>query len=669
MSDILLLEPAYKNKYPPIGLMKIAYFHRYIYKDYVRFAKGKLPPGFEKKKWDRVYVTTLFTFEWDLTKEALEYALQVIKPGHNVYTGGILATLRPEWIANEFPTVINNTGLLNRKGTLGLAGEECIDTLPLDYGILEDIKDEYEYPANDAYFTYMTRGCGMNCTFCAVKTLEPTYNPYVTITESIKRIDREFGPKRDLLLMDNNVLRSPNFDQIIDEIKALGFQKGATFVNPKSGKRVERHVDFNQGLDAFLMTEHKAKRLGELAIKPARIAFDHIEDEEAYIKAITLCAYAGIDYMSNYLLYNGEDFTGKGHSYHADTPEDLYYRMHLTMELGENLTKELGRRISIFSFPMRYIPLNNDHRGFIGVNWNAKYLRAFQCMLIPTQGKGIQGRSFFEADFGKSAEEFLENLAMPERLLNKRGHFVEKKTESPEDREERYKQWKENRYLIDYWKNKYRTLALDDILKYIGVNRFTPDVLEAIDNSDFKKLYVLYLTPLGIIKVFSECSEGTCHVVKDLILNDIPFLYERIIKYSTSTSLTPKLLAGLVRHFGIDYLKEYLRNIDIYHDKKCLSVLQRTNKKFKIVSFDFSILGFCELFENAQLLTEADKSKISDALIRFNENDIKRVLLGHIEELKDILLEMNGNEVGNKQLIAIIEEQISMVYEQLSFFD
>ena len=307
MSDILLLEPAYKNKYPPIGLMKIAYFHRYIYKDYVRFAKGKLPPGFEKKKWDRVYVTTLFTFEWDLTKEALEYALQVIKPGHNVYTGGILATLRPEWIANEFPTVINNTGLLNRKGTLGLAGEECIDTLPLDYGILEDIKDEYEYPANDAYFTYMTRGCGMNCTFCAVKTLEPTYNPYVTITESIKRIDREFGPKRDLLLMDNNVLRSPNFDQIIDEIKALGFQKGATFVNPKSGKRVERHVDFNQGLDAFLMTEHKAKRLGELAIKPARIAFDHIEDEEAYIKAITLCAYAGIDYMSNYLLYNGED--------------------------------------------------------------------------------------------------------------------------------------------------------------------------------------------------------------------------------------------------------------------------------------------------------------------------------------------------------------------------
>lgn len=289
-----------------------------------------------------------------------------------------------------------------------------------------------------------------------------TYEPYVSISDSIKRIDKEFGPKRDLLLMDNNVLRSPKFDQIIDEIKALGFEKGATFVNPKTGKTVVRHVDFNQGLDAFLLNEHKAQRLGELAIKPARIAFDHIEDEDVYVRAITLCARAGIDHMSNYLLYNGEDFTGKGHSYHADTPEDLFYRMHLTMELGENLTEELGRKIAIFSFPMRYIPLDNDQRGFIGANWNAKYLRALQCMLIPTQGKGIQGRSFFEADFGKTAEDFVMYLAMPERLLNKRGHFVERKDEPKFEREIRYTQWSENRHLIDTWMKYYSISRWDN---------------------------------------------------------------------------------------------------------------------------------------------------------------------------------------------------------------
>ena len=104
MADILLLEPGYSNKYPPIGLMKISYFHKYIHHDYVRFAKGELPEAFRDKRWDRVYVTTLFTFEWERTKKAIEYALSVVKDPHQVYTGGILATLMPELIAKNFPT-------------------------------------------------------------------------------------------------------------------------------------------------------------------------------------------------------------------------------------------------------------------------------------------------------------------------------------------------------------------------------------------------------------------------------------------------------------------------------------------------------------------------------------------------------------------------------------
>ena len=671
MSDILLLEPAYKNKYPPIGLMKISYFHRYIHHDFVRFAKGELPKGFENKKWDRVYVTTLFTFEWDMTKEAIRYALSVVKPEGNVYTGGILATLRPEWISSEFPMVINNPGLLNREGTLGLAGEECVDTLPLDYGILKDIEDEYVYPAHDAYFTYMTRGCGMNCTFCAVKTLEPTYNPYVTISESIRRIDKEFGPKKDLLLMDNNVLRSPKFDQIVDEIKSLGFQKGATFVNPKTQKVVERHVDFNQGLDAFLLTEHKAKRLGELAIKPARIAFDHIEDEEAYVKAITLCAKAGIDHMSNYLLYNGVDFKGKGHSYKADTPEDLYYRMHLTMELAEKLTKELDRKISIFSFPMRYIPLEANKRGFIGTNWNAKYLRAFQCMLIPTQGKGIQGRSFFEADFGRNEKEFVEFLAMPESLLNKRGHFVERKNEDKAERLRRRTEWEENQTLIMKWRSLYNTLDKEIVYKYISPNRFNARTLDNIESVSMQKLYVLYLTPAGFIRVFSECSEHTCEVVKEFVIKEIPFLYKRIVKHASHTSLTPKLLAGLVHSFGKDILQQLVRNIDFFDEsqKRKIDIYNRTNHKYQIVDFDFSLLGFLSLYNSAGVLTFEDREEIKNAIFDFNEDRLRNLLLNKLEDLKVVLIKTNDSEVASRYLADLVEEQISKVYKQLSLFD
>jgi len=36
---VLLVEPAYRNKYPPLGLMKIAAFHRERGDD-IRFVKG-----------------------------------------------------------------------------------------------------------------------------------------------------------------------------------------------------------------------------------------------------------------------------------------------------------------------------------------------------------------------------------------------------------------------------------------------------------------------------------------------------------------------------------------------------------------------------------------------------------------------------------------------------
>ena len=48
MSKILLIEPNYKNKYPPIGLMKISTYHKnkgdsvQFYKGDLYFTRGKL---------------------------------------------------------------------------------------------------------------------------------------------------------------------------------------------------------------------------------------------------------------------------------------------------------------------------------------------------------------------------------------------------------------------------------------------------------------------------------------------------------------------------------------------------------------------------------------------------------------------------------------------------
>src|SRR5689334_11223341 len=123
MEDILLIEPNYQNKYPPLGLMKISYFHKFHLGDCVVFAKGALADELSGKRWDRVYVTTLFTFEWEETKKSIEYALTVAKDKTKVFVGGIMATLMPELFRETFPTITLISGLLNREGTLGLKNE------------------------------------------------------------------------------------------------------------------------------------------------------------------------------------------------------------------------------------------------------------------------------------------------------------------------------------------------------------------------------------------------------------------------------------------------------------------------------------------------------------------------------------------------------------------
>jgi hypothetical protein len=55
------------------------------------------------------------------------------------------------------------------------------------------------------------------CPFCAVPKIEPFFVEYIPLKKQIQMINNKYGEKKDLLLLDNNVLASPKFDQIIDE--------------------------------------------------------------------------------------------------------------------------------------------------------------------------------------------------------------------------------------------------------------------------------------------------------------------------------------------------------------------------------------------------------------------------------------------------------------------
>lgn len=660
MSNILLIEPDYKNKYPPLGLMKISYFHKHVLGDHVRFTKGRLPAALAEAKWDRVYVTSLFTFEWAKTIEAIQYAKTLVDSIDKITVGGIAATMLPQQIYEE--TGIRPVcGLLNEPGKLGLPGDECIDQIVPDYAILDDI--DYVYPFHDAYFLSATKGCGNKCGFCAVQTLEPQYIPYIDLKQRIAAIEEEFGSKRDLLLMDNNVLRSPNFDQIIDDIIAAGFGKGATYLNPKTGKRVRRYVDFNQGLDALFFTEEKARRLGEIALRPARVAFDHIEDLPTYERALRLCAKHGITELSNYVLYNSEAFGGKGHQYAADTPADLYNRMRLTLDIKDDINRSLpeDRQVTAFSFPMRYIPLTAHERGYVGSQWNAKFLRAVQCMLIPTQGKGVGSRSFFEADFGKNAEEFVRFLCMPDKLIAARGEFSlgsrSRGGESPEEQAARKTVWEKNQRKIREWNRLYQQLGGErsQFIALIGDNEFLPEKLLGAPSDLQKKLYLLYLTTPRTLALLGMVRSGspTYDMLKGYICSEFPDLYQDMVELlSTSEAQQQYMFQNFTHFFGRDGLADLLSALapQDFRADRLLKKWHDACVKSGMGLVDFELIRVYTRYLDAKVLSPEERTAARRAILELDMPALATLLSQRSGDFEAAVLASVDGEAGQELL-------------------
>ncbi|MBQ7628803.1 MAG: hypothetical protein IJS81_01110, partial [Selenomonadaceae bacterium] len=180
-------------------------------------------------KFDIICVNSLFTFFFDETISTINFAKKFLAEDGKIFVGGVAATLVPKFF-EEATGILPHIGLLDKPDDLGKTDDVIIDTLPPDYSLLDEI--DYKYPAADAYITYTTRGCIRKCGFCAVSKLEPEYKDHVKIFEQLQTIENKFGAKRNLLLMDNNVLASKSFDEIIDEIKSCGFAKGATYLPP-----------------------------------------------------------------------------------------------------------------------------------------------------------------------------------------------------------------------------------------------------------------------------------------------------------------------------------------------------------------------------------------------------------------------------------------------------
>jgi len=412
--NILLIEPSYKNKYPPLGLMKIAQYHGPRgHRDKVRFIKGE-DLSVLGTAWDRIYVTTLFSFEFRRISQSIDFALSVANgQADKVFVGGIAASLMHERFVSEprWRGIRFIRGLLSQPPAIALQLDEFseelyaddvsgtpIENLIPDYSILDHIS--HKYPVNDAYFTYASRGCIRKCSFCGVPKLEGDQRDTESISAVVRGIEELYGPKKDLILMDNNIVASPRLKEIVAEIRDLGFARGAKLQRGRIP--IQRRVDFNQGVDARILCKDRVflRELSTICIKPLRIAFDHLGLKRQYEQSIRYAHEFGLTELSNYMLYN----------FH-DSPADLYERMRFNVCLNE----ELG--IRIWSFPMRYQPTDLPERSHVGERWTRYQLRSMQLILQATHGVVSGQPSFFKRAFGETVDEFEAILLRPHHFI------------------------------------------------------------------------------------------------------------------------------------------------------------------------------------------------------------------------------------------------------------
>lgn len=422
--------------YPPLGLMKLARFHR-DRKDEVKFVRGWDRTLLEDgglfapaaPLWDRVYITTLFTFHFDKIVETINFYKEAVGgTAHRIYVGGIMSSLMPKAIHEE-SGIYPIPGIITSPRQIGLDGDTNIDLLPPDYSIL----DGRLYAINDTYYAYCSRGCVNSCPWCGVPHIEPGYVDYIDIKPIIRALrDEHKDDKSRLKLMDNNVLASPHLPQIVDDLLELGYGRNDM---TKTKPPKQRVVDFNQGLDASFLTEERMKLLSRLNIKPMRIAFDRATEKKVYVAAVRLARSYGVTQFSNYLLYNWKD-----------TPHDLYDRLLVNIELNEEWAATGDHaRTEIYSYPMRYAPIDESNgpdtnrcRDYcpehgdeprdwlIDPVWTKRFVRSIEIMKGAAHGAISPTPTLARRTIGETFEEFVANLYMPEELLRNRNRHEER---------------------------------------------------------------------------------------------------------------------------------------------------------------------------------------------------------------------------------------------------
>lgn len=158
----------------------------------------------------------------------------------------------------------------------GGTGYDIASRLPDEIDLLQPDYSIYPYIPADTAYGFLTRGCPNKCKWCVVPRKEGLIRPYMDVDEIA------IEGRNKLVLMDNNILACGDYAmEQLHKVVHKGYR-----------------IDFNQAMDARLVTDDFAKVLAQVKWIDRRIRFGcdtpaQIQNCERAIELINSYGYKG----------------------------------------------------------------------------------------------------------------------------------------------------------------------------------------------------------------------------------------------------------------------------------------------------------------------------------------------------------------------------------------
>ena len=216
------------HNYPNLALMKLSAWHK---------QQGDTAEWYDPfEHYDRVYMSKVFSFTPDY-----------------------------DYIINADSIVKGGTGYAIH----GAGGEHYVNgddnTLPRE---VEHMMPDYSlYSITDTAYGFLTRGCPRGCAFCIVGKKEGL------CSVKVADLSEFWNGQKTIVLNDPNILACREWKDLLGQLE----DSKAT-------------VDFNQGLDARVLTKDKCSAINRIRIKEIHFAWDRYEDKTRVLPKLEMFA-------------------------------------------------------------------------------------------------------------------------------------------------------------------------------------------------------------------------------------------------------------------------------------------------------------------------------------------------------------------------------------------